>query len=126
MANLFERQFTGNRHAQGGPGHLLGSDDGRKRVVAPDADTHEHTPEDEESDNGYGRRGCGESLSQSREDDDDKLEAVHPLPSHDIGQSAETELADDGPSGRCHLDGRIRTRRDRSRFALCAVPVNDP
>lgn len=64
-------------------------------------------------------------MSQSRENDDDELQTVHPLPSDDIGQETKTELADDSASGGGDLDRRVRTGGNYSGLGLCVVPKDD-
>jgi len=75
-------------------GNLLGSDNGRKRVVTTDTDTHHHTPEDDQTDNRNGRGVGGKSLSEGGEDDEDQLKAVHSLATDDVCEPTETELTE--------------------------------
>ena len=100
-------------------------DDGRQGVVASDADPHEHTPEDDEADDGHGGRSGRERLREGGEDDEDELESVHLLPTDEIRENPEADLTDDRSSRRGDLDGCIRVGGDRSWLALGVFPVDD-
>ena len=73
----------------------LGRDDGRERIIPTDANAHEYAPKDDEPNDGHGWRVGAQSLGESGEDDDDQLESVHPLPTDDVGESTEADLAND-------------------------------
>ena len=93
--------------------------------LTTNTDTHQHSPEDKETNNRDGRRGSRQGLGQRSEDDDDQLQPIHPLTTHDIGKSTEPNLTYDRTSRRRNFDGRIRIGRDVSGLALCVVPVDD-
>lgn len=106
-------------------GGKLGSDDRGKRVVTTNTDTHEDTPENDDTDNGDSRRGRGKRLSESCEDDQDELETVHPLTTDTIGEVTETELSDDSTGGGRDLDSSVGRGRDLAGVGLSVVPVDD-
>jgi hypothetical protein len=64
--------------------NLLGCDNGRKRVITTNANTHDYTPENDDSNNRDGTRIGGKSLSEGCEDDDHELKAIHLLTANDI------------------------------------------
>jgi hypothetical protein len=103
-------------------GSELGGDDGRKRVVTTDTDTHEHTPEDDQANDWGSRAGTNERLSESRDNDEDQLKTVHLLTSNDIGKGTETKLSDDSTGGGRELDSSILGSGES---ALVVVPVDD-
>ena len=55
--------------------------------------THENTPEDNNSDNCDTRRGSRDGLSESGEDDQDELKPVHALTTNNICKYTEANLA---------------------------------
>ena len=89
-------------------GSELRCDDSGKWVVTTDTDTHENTPEDDDTDDVDSWRVCGESLGESCEDDDDQFETVHLLTSDNIGEETKTKLTNDGTSRSGDLDSGIR------------------
>jgi len=103
----------------------LGGNDRGKWVVTTDTNTHENTPEDNDTDNGDGWRGRSESLGESCEDDEDKLETVHALTTDLVSSPTETELTDDGTTRGSDLDGSVGVGRDLSWVLLGVLPVDD-
>lgn len=87
------------------------------------ANTHQHTPENDHTDDGDGRRVGSESLSESCEDDQDELETIHPLAADHIGQPAEAKLTDDSSTGRSDLDSSVGGLGDGAAL-LGSVPVD--
>jgi hypothetical protein len=117
----------------------LGRDDARKRVVAADSylglawdlaqrsmegrtDAHQHTPKDDEADNGCAGPRPNERLREGCDDDEDELEAVHLLAADNICERAEAHLANDGSRGRRQLDGRVLGSQQN---ALVVMLVDD-
>jgi hypothetical protein len=109
-------------------GSKFGGDDGRKRVVTTDTwgtleddrkhrsgrkhtDTHEDTPENDESNDRSSGAGTNKSLSESGDDDEDELQTVHLLSSHDVGQSSKAKLSNDGSRRGRQLDSRVLLSR---------------
>ena len=66
--------------------------------ITTDTDTHDHTPEDDETDDRYRWRGGRERLSEGCEDDDNQFEAIHLLSSIVISKPAESDLTQDSPA----------------------------
>lgn len=104
---------------------LLGSDDGRKGVVTTDTNTHQHTPKDEQTDNGHGVRVGRKSLGKSCEDDHDELKTVHLLAADQICENTEANLTDDGAGASRDLDCRVGGFGDAALAgAMAALPVD--
>lgn len=105
--------------------NLLGSDDTGERVVTTDTDTHEHTPEDEQTNNGDSLGRGRERLSEGSEDDDHELETIHPLTTDNISQDTEPNLTDDGTGRGSDLDGRIGGGGERAGLGLRVGEVDN-
>ena len=105
-------------------GGELGGDDGGERVVTADTDAHEHTPEDDDADDGDGGRVGGERLGEGGEDDEEEFDPVHPLTANHVGEPTETQLTDDRAAGGGDLDGGVGAGRDHTRLGVGAVPVD--
>ena len=127
-------ELTNTLHGEDGTHHgtaplggsELRSNDRRERVVTTDTDTHENTPEDDDTDDGNGRRVRRESLGESCEDDDHEFETVHLLTTDNIGEVTETDLSNDGTTGGSDLDGGVGSLRDLTgHLALGVLPVDD-
>ena len=106
-------------------GSELGGNDRGKWVVTTDTDTHENTPEDDDTDNGDGWRAGSESLGEGCEDDEDQFKTVHALTTDLVSSPTETELTDDSTTGGSDLDGGVRVGGNLSRVLLCVLPVNN-
>jgi hypothetical protein len=79
--------------------NLLGGNDGGKWVITANADTHDNTPEADNTSDGNGAARGGESLSESSEDDDDELKTVHALATDNVGQDTEDNLSNNVSTG---------------------------
>lgn len=79
LANALHGEDGSHHGASPLGGRELGGNDGRQRVVTTDADTHQHTPEDDDADNVDRRRVAGKSVGEGSEDNDHQLHAVHAL-----------------------------------------------
>lgn len=75
---------------------------------------HDHTPEDDETNDrdGWGSRSQG--LSECSEDDENEFESVHALATHTIGEVTKEELTENGSTGSGDLDGSIGVGRNGS------------
>ena len=100
----------------------FGCDDGRKRVVTADSNTHQDTPEDNETNDRDTGPTTNERLSKSCDDDENQLKTVHLLATNDISKGTKTNLTDDGTSGGGELDGGILGSEEN---ALVVLLVND-
>lgn len=85
----------------------LGGDDGGEWVVTTNTNTHQNTPEDDDTDEGDRSRVGSQGLGQSREDDDNQFKTVHSLTADHIGEETETKLSNDGTTRCCDLDRSI-------------------
>ena len=84
---------------------------------------HENTPEDYETHNGHGLGWSRESLSQSREDDDDQLKSVHAFTTDNISEVTKAQLTDDSSTRSSNLNSRVGIRWDRA-LGWGSLPVN--
>lgn len=107
VANLETRSRLAPSLPKEEPGVVLRSDDGRQRVVATNTDTHDDTPEDEDTNDGDSTRVGGESLGESGHDDDDQLNTVHALTTNVIRQVTEEELTNHRTTGGRDLDRSV-------------------
>ena len=69
--------------------------------------THQHTPEDDETDDGCSGTGTNERLSKCGNDDEDQLKTVHLLATNDISESTEAYLANNGTGRSGKLDSGV-------------------
>lgn len=107
-----------------GSSELRGNDRG-KWVVTTNTDTHENTPENDDTDDGDGWRSRGESLGEGCENDEDKLKTVHALTTDLVSEPTETELTNDGTTRGSDLDGSVGGGRNLSWVLLGVDPVNN-
>ena len=94
------------------------------RLTTTDANAHEYTPEDENTNDADCRRVGSEGLSESGEDDQNKFEAVHLLPSNDIGEETETKLTDNCTGRGGNFDGCVRRFWNGAWRVGVVVPVD--
>jgi len=85
---------------------------------------HENTPKYDDTSDGNSSRVGRESLSKSREDNDDQFESIHALSSNDVCEVSESQLAEDSSSGCSDLDGGVGAGGDGA-VGLAAVEVDD-
>lgn len=95
-------------------GNLLGSDNGGQRVITTNANAHNHTPENDETNDVTSGRTRGQSLADCGKDNDDKFETIHLLTTDQVGQHTETKLANNSSGRGSQLDGVIRAGRHSS------------
>lgn len=126
-------ELTDTLHGEDGAHHgtapLSGSElrgnDGRKRVITTNTNTHNDTPEDDKTDDGDSGRVRRKSLGDGCEDDDHEFETVHLLTTDNIGEVTETNLTNDGTTRGSNLDGSVGRLGDLARVLLGVLPVND-
>lgn len=104
--------------------NLLGRNDGGKRVVSPNSNAHDDSPEDENSGDGDSWGGSRKGLGQSRKDDDHQLDAVHALAAITIGKIAKEQLTDDGATGSRDFEGCVGVGWKFTGIVLCILPVD--
>jgi len=88
-------------------GSKLGRDNSRKRVVTTDSDTHEESPDNENTNDVNGRSVTRKGLSEGSNDDDHEFDTVHLLTTDDISQPTKQELTDEGTDGGGDFDAKI-------------------
>lgn len=106
-------------------GSELRSDNGRKWVVTTNSNTHNDTPEDDDTNDGNGWRGGGESLSQDSDDHDNQLKTVHLLTTDNIGESTESQLTEDSSGRGGDLDGSVLRSAHDTWVGSIALEVDD-
>lgn len=79
---------------------------------------HNHTPEDEKTDDGGSRGWGGQRLGEGCKDDDDQLKSVHTLTADNIGEVTETKLTENSSTRCSDLDGGVRVGWDGTLVAL--------
>lgn len=98
--------------------NLLGSNNGRKRIITSNTNAHDDTPEDDKTDQRGGGRASSQGLGKGSKDDNDKLQTVHALSTDNISQHTKAELTDNGTGRGRQLDGVIAGGRE---LALAGV-----
>jgi hypothetical protein len=86
--------------------------------VARLTNTHEDTPEDNESDDRNTGTATNERLSESCNNDQNQLETVHLLATDDISEGTEADLTNNGTGGCRELDGGILRSEENTLIVL--------
>ena len=84
-------------------------------------DTHEDSPENNNTHNRHGGGVGGEGLGQRRKNDDDQLQTIHPFTADDICKSSKNNLADNSSAGCSNLP-----RGQINRFPFHSFKPNSP
>jgi hypothetical protein len=84
---------------------ILGSNDGRKWVVASDADAHDDSPKDKKTSTADDRAGRRKGTAECRQNDDSKLDTIHSSSAKGIGHPPKDDHAYDDASTRRSLEG---------------------
>jgi hypothetical protein len=81
-------------------------------------DTHEHTPEDDETNNRGAGTGAHEGLGERSNDDEDQLKTVHLLAANNVGEGSESDLTEDSSCGGRELDGGVLRGRQSAALVV--------
>jgi hypothetical protein len=120
VAETLGREGRSHHAATNPSGSKLGRDDSRKRVVTTDSNPHDETPYNEDTDDVDSRSLARERLSEGGDNDDHKLNAIHPLTADNISQPTEEELSNQSANGGSDLDSEILIGVE---FAACTIDI---
>lgn len=100
---------------------ILGSDDRRQGIIAPDPNAHHQPPKHQNPRRADRGAGARQGKAESRDEDDAQLDAVHLSAAKGVGETPENQLADDDSRAGRGLEGLVHRRREPASVAAKAV-----